>query len=136
MTRSKALKISMIFFGILYLLGPALFLVFAPDGYRWSPFSQPYEHLTVGIFAALGICLVMSARNPLSNTIIIDFAILSSVFAGASMTYNAIFMPGENIHLYVDVPLFYSIAIVFIVLYPRSLKAEESDEITAKKAGR
>ncbi len=135
MTRLKALKISMVSLGVFYLLGPALFFMLAPDGLRWSPFSQPYEHLVVGIFAALGICLLMSAGNPVANTIIIDFSILSSVFVGASMTYDAILTPAENIHLFVDVPFFYFIAIVLIFLYPRGIKAGESDEVTAKKGG-
>jgi hypothetical protein len=133
MTRLKALKISMVVFGTFYLLAPTLYLLFTPDAFRWSPFSQPYEHLIIGIYAALGICLLMAVKNPLSNIIIIDFTILSSIFAGGSMTYNALYKPGENIHLFIDVPLFYLIAIIFILLYPRKLKPQETTEVTADK---
>lgn len=121
--RRKALRICMIIFGLFYLLAPALYVNFTPDAYKWAPYSQPYEYLLVAVFAALGICLLLASKKPLSNIIIIDFTILNSIFAGAFLTYNAFVQPGEMIHLFLDIPLFYLIALIFIVLYPRNLKS-------------
>lgn len=126
MTRLRALKISMVFFGLFYLIAPTAYFLFAPDAFRWAPFSQPYENLIVAIYIALGICLIMASRNPLPQIAIIDFTILSSIFAGVSMTYNSLIKAGERIHLFIEAPLFYVIAVIFILLYPRRAKSTEN----------
>lgn len=123
MNKMKALKTLMIALGISYLCIPTLYMLFAPDYFKWAPFSQPYQSLIIAIYASLGICLLVAARNPLSHLIIVDFTILSSVFSGAVMTYNALFAAGEGIHLFIDVPLSYLIALAFILLYPRRTEA-------------
>jgi len=120
--KNRALRISMITCGFFYLLAPVLYVNFTPDAYKWAPYSDPYEYLLVAVFAALGVCLLLASRKPLSNIIIIDFTILSSIFSGAFLTYSAFVQPGEMIHLFLDIPLFYLIAFVFIILYPRNLK--------------
>lgn len=122
-SRMKVLKIFMIICGLFYLLVPALYVNFAPDAYKWAPFSRPYEYMLVAVFAALGICLLMASTKPLTNIIIIDFTILSSIFSGAFLTYSAFTQPGETIHLFLDIPLFYLIALILIILYPRNLKS-------------
>lgn len=121
MREFRALRTIMIACGLLFLLGPVLYLLFMPDAFKWAPFSRPYEHLIVAIYGALGICLLMGSKDPLSNSIIIDFTILSSIFAGIALTYNALARTGEIIHLFIDIPLFYLTAIVLILLYPRKL---------------
>jgi len=112
----------MIVFGLLFLLGPTLYILLMPDAYRWAPYSQPYEHLTIALYASLGICLLIASKDPPSHIIIVDFTILSSILAGAAMTYNALFGDGEMIHLFLDIPLLYLIALVLILLYPRKQK--------------
>lgn len=128
MTRLKALQISMIVFGAFYLIAPVIYVGLAPDALKWAPFSPPYENLLVAFYAALGVCLLMAAKRPLSNMIIIDFTILSSIFTAASLTYNALTRPGEAIHLFADIPIIYLIAIIFILLYPRKLKASDKNQ--------
>jgi hypothetical protein len=113
----------MVVLGLLFLLGPALCILFMPDAYRWAPFSQPYEHLTIALYASLGICLLIASKDPPSHIIMVDFTILSSILAGGVLTYNALFGDGETIHLFFDIPLLYLIALVLILLYPRKLKA-------------
>lgn len=122
MTKIKTLRIIMIVFGLLFLLGPALFILLMPDAYRWAPFSQPYEHLTIALYASLGICLLIASKDPPSHVIIVDFTILSSILAGVALTYNAFFGDGETIHLFLDIPLLYLIALVLILFYPRRLE--------------
>ena len=93
--------------------------LYAPDNLKWAPFSQPYEHFLIAVLAAFGICSAIAAVKPAANVIIIDFAILSSIFAGAAATYNALTRSGESIHLFLDVPFFYLSAIALLILYPR-----------------
>ena len=117
--RLKILKIVMYALSVLYVFGPALYFAYAPDNFRWAPFSQPYEHFLMAVLAAFGICLAIAAGRPAANVIIVDFAILSSIFAGAAATYNALTRSGESIHLFLDVPFFYLTAIILLILYPR-----------------
>ena len=124
MKRLKALKISLIVSSLLFLLAPTSYFLFMPDAYRWAPYSQPYEHLIVALYAALAICLLVARRDPFAHRIIIDFAVLSSLFAGVSMTYNALIEPAEIIHLFIEIPFFYAIAGLFIFLYPRGPQAD------------
>jgi len=94
-----------------------------PPGFRWGhPHGHPaYERMIIAIYAALGICLLVAARDPVKNVSLIDFTILSSIFHGAVMTYDAIVQHGELAHLIGDVPLLFGLAAVFIWLHPLRL---------------
>jgi hydrogenase/urease accessory protein HupE len=111
------------------LLATAAFLVFLlpflfdlwPAGFRWAhpAVHPPYERMIVAIYVALGILLARAAMDPERHAILIDFTILSSLFRGAVMTYDAIAQEGELAHLVGDVPLLYLLAGVLLWLHPR-----------------
>ncbi len=96
-----------------------------PAGFQWGhPGGHPaYERMIVALYAALGICLIFGARDPLKNSIIIDFTILSSLLHGGVMTYDAFAQPHELTHLAGDVPLLFALAALFIVFHPRRIAA-------------
>jgi hypothetical protein len=77
--------------------------------------------MIVAIYVSLGICLIMGARDPLRNAIIIDFTIISSILHAGVMTYDAIAQPGEMTHLVGDIPILVGTAIIFLVFHPRRL---------------
>lgn len=117
------LQVLMIVTGVgLIVLVPFGFSIW-PAGFRWGhPHGHPaYERMIVAIYAALGICLVVAARDPVKNVSLIDFTILSSIFHGAVMAYDAIVQHGELAHLIGDVPLLFGLAAVFVWLHPRRL---------------
>jgi hydrogenase/urease accessory protein HupE len=113
----------------MYVVGVSLILTipFAfdiwPAGFRWGhPHGHaPYERMIIAIYVSLGVCLILGARDPLKNAIIIDFTILSSVLHGAVMTYDAIAQEGELTHLIGDVPLLFLVAAIFAIWHPRRL---------------
>jgi len=49
--------------------------------------------MVIAIYWALGICLLIAARDPVRHAILIDFTILSSLLHGAVMTYHAFARP-------------------------------------------
>lgn len=124
----KRLSTFMIVLGAgLVLLIPFAFDIW-PAGFRWGhPHGHaPYERMIIAIYVSLGACLIAGARDPLGNAIIIDFTILSSVFHGAVMTYDAIVQEGELTHLVGDVPLLFVVAAILLIYHPRRLARREA----------
>ncbi len=119
----KRLSILMVVVGVTMIA----FLPFAfsvwPAGFQWGhPGGHPaYERMIVAIYVSLGICLILGARDPLRNVIIIDFTIISSLLHGGVMTYDAIAQHHELTHLVGDVPLLFGLAALFLYLHPKRL---------------
>lgn len=91
-----------------------------PAGFRWvNPgINTPYEHMIVAIYLGLGISLIKASKDPLKNSIIIDFTILSSIFHGAVMFYDAFAVDHEMTHLVADVPMMFILAGVAYHFHP------------------
>ena len=81
-----------------------------------------YLQMILGIYATLGLFLLLAARNPLSNLSLIWFTVWSSVVHGAIMAVQSILYREHRGHLYGDVPALLLVAIVLAVLTPRGAK--------------
>jgi hypothetical protein len=79
--------------------------------------------MIVGVYATLGVFLILAARNPLENLSLIWFAVWSSVVHAAIMAVQAL-APGQHGHLVGDVPALVFVAVVLAVLTPRGSLAE------------
>lgn len=113
------LKYALIFTGIAALsLFPLMH--FWPSGWRWNPNQYQYEQMMIGIYATLGVMLILAARNPLANISLIKFTIWSSIVHATIMLLQVIFEPSEFPHLYGDIPALYIVAIVLAILLPKS----------------
>jgi hypothetical protein len=117
-TRRRRLSLALVVFGIAFLLVYPL-MVLWPSGWRWLPGQAEYEQMIVGIYATLGVFLLMAARNPDAHRSLIGFTIWSSVVHGAIMLVQSIADPGEHGHLLGDVPALFLVAIVLGALTPR-----------------
>jgi hypothetical protein len=107
----------------LVLLLPFMFDLW-PGGFRWSHPSlhPPYERMIIAVYWALGVCLLVAARDPARHAILIDFTILSSLLHGAVMTYDSFVQEHEMMHLVGDVPILFALAAVFLWLHPRRIE--------------
>jgi hypothetical protein len=79
--------------------------------------------MIVGIYATLGVFLLIASRNPVAHKSLIWFAVWSSVVHGGIMAAQAIQDPAERGHLVGDVPALFLIAIVLALLMPRHAQA-------------
>ena len=80
------------------------------------------EKMIIAMYVALGITLMMGAKDPVRHAIIIDYTIISSILHGGVMFYYAIAMwDHEWAHLFGDVPFLFLIAAVFMIFHPRRL---------------
>jgi hypothetical protein len=89
----KKYSIVMVVFGV-SLFGLPIFLELLPDLFRWHEpaVNMADERMIVSMYYALGICFLMGAKDPVRNSIIIDYTIISSVLHGLVMAYYAMFV--------------------------------------------
>ena len=97
-------------------------------GWAWSPAQWEYELMIQGIYMTLGIMMIISARNPLKNSMFIWFVVWSSVVHGVIMAYQAAIAVDERGHFIGDIP----VLIILAMLLGYSLKkAEEGIDLDA-----
>ena len=95
-------------------------MVFWPYGWAWHVGHSDYPVMIVGIYATLGVFLILAARDPLANLSLIWFAVWSSVVHGGVMTIQAVTQPGQLGHLAGDVPALFIVAAALAILTPRA----------------
>ena len=100
-----------------------------PAGWRWQPNQPEYEQMILGIYATLGMFLIIASRNPLQNRSLIWFTVWSSLVHGGIMAVQAMNMPAEHGHLLGDVPALALVGIVLGILMPRGITAESAKSI-------
>lgn len=118
------LRYALILFGIVFLLVYPL-MVFWPAGWKWDPSNYKYEQMIVGVYATLGVFLLLASKNPLENRSLIWFTVWSSIVHATIMLLQAIFDPIEHGHLLGDIPALYLVAIVLGYLMPRKKTIEK-----------
>ena len=116
--RLNYLRIALLLTGFAMLALYPLMLVW-PSGWAWHSGYSPYPAMIVGVYATLGVFLLLAARDPLAHRSLIGFTIWSSVVHGAIMTVQSFSAPEHRGHLLGDVPALFLIALVLGVLMPR-----------------
>jgi uncharacterized protein DUF6632 len=124
-TRLRLLRIALVVFGLIFLAGIyPLMMSLWPSGWRWQPNQPEYEQMILGVYATLGVFLLIASRNPLQHRSLIWFTVWSSLVHGGIMAVQAVNMPAEHGHLLGDVPALVLVAVVLAVLVPRGARPE------------
>jgi hypothetical protein len=130
-TRIRILQAALVAFGLIFLIGLyPLMNSFWPFGWRWTPNQTEYEQMMVGVYATLGVFLLIASRNPLQHRSLIWFTVCSSLVHGGVMAVQALNMPMEHGHLLGDVPAMFLVALVLGVLMPRGAHDETTRTTT------
>jgi hypothetical protein len=114
------LKLALIVFGVVFCLVYPLAMLW-PSGWAWhagAPYESDYFMMIVGVYATLGVFLILASRDPAANRSLILFTIVSSVVHAAIMAVQSVQMPEHMGHLYGDVPALLLVAVVLSVLLP------------------
>jgi hypothetical protein len=120
-----ALRVALVVFGIIFIFGVYPLTILWPSGWAWHMGGPSmYLQMILGIYATLGIFLLLAARKPLSYLSLIWFTIWSSIVHGGIMAAQAIVYPEHRGHLYGDVPALLLIAVVLALLTPRGEAAK------------
>ena len=116
----KFLRAALIVFGLVFLVGVYPLTIIWPAGWSWHPTGQSlYLQMILGIYATLGVFLLMASRDPLGNRSLIWFTVWSSLVHGGIMAVQSIVYPEHSGHLLGDVPALFIVAAVLAYLMPR-----------------
>ena len=95
-------------------------MVWWPSGWTWHVGHSDYPMMIIGIYATLGVFLILAARDPLANLSLIWFTVWSSVVHGGIMAVLAVTQPGRMGHLAGDVPGLFIVAVALGIVTLRS----------------
>ena len=116
--QENLLKLALGVFGVIFLLVYPLAIIW-PSGWAWhqgAPQDSQYFMMIVGVYATLGVFLILAARDPGSNLSLIWFTIWSSIVHAAIMAVQAMGHGEFMGHLLGDVPALLLVALVLGVL--------------------
>ena len=117
--RVKILRVALVVVGLVFMLGIYPLTVVWPAGWAWHQTGQSlYLQMILGIYATLGVFLLIASRDPLANRSLIWFTVWSSVVHGGIMAAQSIVYPEHRGHLMGDVPALLIVALVLAFLMP------------------
>jgi hypothetical protein len=119
-TRLVLLRIALIVIGLTFIFGIYTLGIVWPSGWTWGHGHSHYLLMIIGVYATLGVFLLIASRDPYAHKSIIWFTVWSSVVHGAIMAVQAFNDGAESGHLIADVPALFLVAIVLAVLMPRT----------------
>lgn len=122
--RLKYLRIALVAIGIIFIAGIYPLGIVWPSGWKWQTEHSNYLDMIIGVYATLGVFLIMAARNPLAHLSLIWFTVWSSVVHGGIMTVQSFINPMNHGHLMGDVPALFIVAAILAVLTPRGEKPQ------------
>ncbi len=116
----KFLTVALYAFGVIFILGvPAMMMWIWPSGWGWTPPQPEYEQMIMGVYATLGVFLILAAKDPLAHASLIWFTVWSSIVHGGIMLVQAIVDETDRANLLGDVPALFLVAIVLWYLMPK-----------------
>jgi hypothetical protein len=118
----KALRPVLVAIGLVFIFGVWLFMRIWPSGWQWDPSQPEYEQMFQGVYATLGVFLILAARKPGQHRSLILFAAWSSLVHSAIMGVQALRDVSERGHLIGDVPALGIVGIVLLILAPKALR--------------
>ena len=121
--RIKYLRIVLAAVGLVFIFGIYPLSVVWPSGWSWHAGQSDYLQMILGIYATLGVFLIIASRNPLAHRSLIWFTVWSSVVHGGIMGLQSLANPEHMGHLYGDVAALLIVAAVLAFLMPRSREA-------------
>ena len=66
-TKIRYLRIALVFVGLLFTFGLYPLMRFWPSSWGWLPSQPEYEQMLLGIYATLGVFLIIASRNPMEH---------------------------------------------------------------------
>lgn len=117
----KLLSTALIVFGLAFCLIYPLSMVW-PSGSSWhegAPAANDYFLMIVGVYAVLGVFMILASREPAANTSLIWFVVWSSIVHALVMAWEAMRNPAMMGHMYGDVAALLLVAIVLGLLVSR-----------------
>ena len=110
--RIKYLRVVLVAVGLIFAVGVYPLTIIWPSGWAWHAGQSDYLQMILGIYATLGVFLIVASRNPLANRSLIWFTVWSSLVHGGIMGLQSLANPEHIGHLYGDVAALLIVAAV------------------------
>ena len=127
--RLTYLRLALVVVGVAFIVGIATFIKIWPSGWAWHTGEAlpHYLQMILGVYATLGVFLLLASRNPLAHVSLIRFTVWSSVVHAGIMGVQALAHPDHRGHLWGDVPTLFLVAAVLALLLPRGAAAKSAE---------
>ena len=122
--RVKYLRIALLLVGLIFIFGIYLLTIIWPSGWSWHTGHSDYLQMILGVYATLGVFLLVASRNPLAHLSLIWFTVWSSVVHGGIMAVQSLANPEYMGHLWGDVLALFAVGAVLALLTPRGAAAK------------
>jgi hypothetical protein len=119
-SRARYLRVALVAVGLIFVFGIYPLGIVWPSGWAWGHGHSHYLMMILGVYATLGIFLLIASKNPTAHTSLIWFTVWSSVVHAVVMAAQAVTDGAERGHLIGDVPALLVVAIVLAALTPRA----------------
>ena len=116
--RVKYLRVALLLVGLTFLFGIYPLTILWPSGWSWHEGQSDYLQMILGVYATLGVFLIVASRDPLAHRSLIWFAVWSSVVHGLIMAVQSFAEPHQMGHLWGDVAALLVVAAVLAGLTP------------------
>jgi hypothetical protein len=116
LNRESLLKPALVLCGAGFLLIYPMAMIW-PSGWAWhhgAPYESQYFMMIVGVYATLGVFLLLASRDPRSNLSLIWFTVWSSLIHAGIMGAQS--LNGHMAHLIGDVPALLLVAGILAAL--------------------
>ena len=123
---TKYLRIALLLVGLIFLLGIYPLTILWPSGWSWHNGQSHYLQMILGVYATLGVFLLIASRRPLEHLSLIWFTVWSSVVHAGIMAAQSLANPEHVGHLWGDVPALFIVAAVLAVFTPRQKQLKQT----------
>src|SRR6516165_10499242 len=115
----KYLQVALLAVGLIFIFAIYPLTIIWPSGWSWNPGQSEYLQMILGIYATLGVFLVIASRNPLAHRSLIWFTVWSSLVHGIIMAVQSLVNARYMGHLWGDVLAMFAVATVLGLLMQR-----------------
>ncbi len=125
---TRYLRTALVVFGLTFIVGLYTLVIVWPSGWAWHAersFAVPhYLQMILGVYATLGVFLLIASRDPLKHLSLIWFTVWSSVVHAVIMAAQALANPEHMAHLWGDIPALLVVAAILAYLTSRATAGE------------
>ena len=122
--RIKYLRSALMVVGLIFTFGLWPLTIVWPAGWAWHHGGRSeYLEMILGVYATLGVFLMIASRDPMAYKSLIWFTVWSSLVHGGIMAAQSIATPQHIGHLWGDALACIAVAGLLAVLTPRRTAA-------------
>jgi hypothetical protein len=133
-SRIGYLRGALVLVGVIFTVGIYPLTVVWPSGWSWHTGHSDYLQMILGVYATLGVFLLIASRKPLENLSLIRFTVWSSIVHAGIMAAQSVVNPMNMGHLWGDVLALFVVAglLAFLTPWGAAAQTQNAAQATAR----